>query len=71
VAFVADDDQVEVAFACMADDQLGGVSGEYVYVEVESLLAGLVACEAGDRSEELVFLALDLVDLADCRCIGG
>src|SRR6266536_5596354 len=71
VALVADDDQVEVSFAGVADDQLGGVPGQYLYLEIDPFLSRLVACEAGDRAEELVLLALYLVDLADRRRVGG
>ena len=57
--------------AGVAHDQLGGVPGEDLDLEIDSFRSGLVAREAGDRPEELVLLALDLVDLANRRRIGG
>jgi hypothetical protein len=68
---VADHDEVEASFVGSAHDQLGGVPGQDVDLEIDACFARLVACQPRDRAEELVLLPLHLVDLADRRRARG
>jgi hypothetical protein len=69
VALVAHYDQVEAAFVRAPDNQLGRVAGADVDRQVDALFLGLFARQPTQRVEESVFLSLDLVDLADRRCM--
>jgi hypothetical protein len=71
VAAMAEHNEVVTAGGCKLRDHFRGVAGTQLDVEIEPRAGGLLLCLVCERREEAVFLALDLVDLADRRRVCG
>ena len=71
VPAVTENDQVVAALLREARDELCRVTGADVDVDLDTGLLALRAGGSGERPEEAVLLASDLIDLADGRRIRG
>ena len=68
---MAEDDQVVSALFCEAGDEVCGMAGAKLDVDVNAGPVCLGACFSGEVAEEAVLFPLDLFDLADGRRVGG
>ena len=71
VALVADDNEVGAYLHGISRDQFGSVAGPQPYVEVNPSVTGTLGCVRAQSAKEAVLFALDLVDLAKRRGVGG